>query len=268
MLHTFRIHIIFFVLALVCVAASAATFRPAHVVQQTLQSAIVPVAMVVEGLRYGTNAFSHKIYTHFQTVRQKEWLLKEFAQINHLRHQLVVTKAENAELRALLNMAEGVEGAPVAARVLADSASPFSRSIIINAGSQSGVQKGHAVLTTDGVIGRVIQVFANHSRVLLMTDYAFRLPVRVVENSLHGVLQGTGRMNMKMLLQQKDDPLKAGMKVVTSGVGGVFQPNLPVGVVAVGKGGEVSIQPYANFARLNIVVVQTKKVENIIGGTQ
>ena len=138
---------------------------------------------------------------------------------------------ENLHLRELLQMSERVQTKSIAADILYNAPDPFARKVILDRGTQQGVEAGLAVLDANGVIGQVTRVHPVQSEVTLLTDRNQSIPVSVVRNGVRGVLYGVGRgmLEMRHVLAEVD--IQPGDRLVTSGLDGIFVPGLPVATV-------------------------------------
>ncbi|MFN2146807.1 MAG: rod shape-determining protein MreC [Anaerolineales bacterium] len=174
-------------------------------------------------------------------------------------------QASEAEvLSALLNYARSQpENRYLAANVIGRDVSPFIRSVLINQGSDSGLAKGMPVVTARGLVGRVVEVFAGYSRVELITDPDTAVNVRFQTARTEGIL--TAELNGELVVDLIDlnAELTQGELVLTSGLGGKYPPNIPVGqVVSIRRRDfdlfqTATIQPSVDFDALNIVLVIT-----------
>jgi rod shape-determining protein MreC len=137
---------------------------------------------------------------------------------------------ENARLRRLLGFAEEQSRRNVAARVIAEDATSWFRTIEINRGYEDGVTEGLPVVDAAGLIGRVVRSTAHAARVLLITDASSAVAVLVQDQRIRGVCRGQGgTLALDFALVQ--DEIQVGDGVVTSGLGGVFPKGLVVGYV-------------------------------------
>ena len=138
---------------------------------------------------------------------------------------------ENLHLRELLQMSQRVQTKSIAADILYNAPDPFARKVILDRGTQQGVEAGLAVLDANGVIGQVTRVHPVQSEVTLLTDRNQSSPVSVVRNGVRGVLYGVGRgmLEMRHVLAEVD--IQPGDRLVTSGLDGIFVPGLPVATV-------------------------------------
>ena len=158
---------------------------------------------------------------------------------------------ENQRLNDLLNV-KNIYSEPVAtARVVGDSGGSFVRSILINAGAKDGVRKDGAVMDGNGAIGRVITVGNTSARVLLMTDINSHVPVKVAGTGINAILTGDNEYKPLLTFLPIDDQVKVGDRILTSGHGQVFPPDLPVGTVSSIDETVVRVQLYARLDRLD-----------------
>jgi rod shape-determining protein MreC len=159
-------------------------------------------------------------------------------------------EAENAALRATLNLVPDPALHYVTARVIADQGGAFVRSVLVSVGVAEGVEQGQAALTGDGLAGRVAEVGNNTSRVLLVTDMNSRIPILVGDTQDRAMLVGdnTAEPHLRYLEPRVD--VQPGDRVVTSGHGGVFPPGLPVGrVVSVDEEG-IRVRPFVDWGHM------------------
>jgi len=164
-------------------------------------------------------------------------------------------EAENVALQRLLNFIPHEARGFISARVIADTGGAFAHSLVLNAGADDEVRRGQAVVSGDGLVGRVVGVGARSSRILLLTDLNSRIPVVTEQSRVRAVLAGNNTSQPVLGHLPPNDTVTVGERVVTSGHGGVFPPGLPVGViVSVGDSGAV-VQPLVATDRLEYVRV-------------
>ena len=159
-------------------------------------------------------------------------------------------QSENASLRDLLNFQPGPKVSFVTASVVADASSSFVRSLIVLGGTKAGVAKGQAAVTGAGLAGRVLEVGERSARILLITDINARVPVVAERSRDQAVLAGRNSDLPELLYLSRDNDVKIGDRIVTSGQGGVFPAGLPVGEVVSVVDGHVQVQPFVDFSRL------------------
>jgi rod shape-determining protein MreC len=145
---------------------------------------------------------------------------------------LEALRAENAQLRRLLEARERLPRKSTFAEIIYSGRDPFSRKVVIDKGSQQGIEAGQAVVDDAGVIGQVTRVFPFISEVTLITDKDQMVPVEVVRNGLRAVVFGGGNrgaLDLKFMTANAD--IQADDVLVTSGIDGSYPADLPVGKV-------------------------------------
>lgn len=163
--------------------------------------------------------------------------------------------AENLALRDMLKFVPPPRASFVSARVIADGSGPFSRSVLLNVGSSHGIAKGQAVVNDAGLIGRVIEVGQRSARVLLLADFNSRVPVVFESTRERAILAGDNSPQMRLDFVPRTAVVNVGDRVVTSGHGGLLPAGLSVGTVASVREGQMRIQPYVDWSRLEYVRV-------------
>jgi rod shape-determining protein MreC len=174
---------------------------------------------------------------------------------------------ENERLKKLLALKGTLQAPSVAAEVIGEESAPWFRSIVINRGSVDGLAEGMPVLATSGVVGRVVKVAAGSSRVLLLTDYASSISAMIQRSRARGVLKGKGGDMCSLEFTVREDDVKVGDIVTTSGIGGIFQKGKVLGEVTMVKKGEygmfqtIDVRPAVNTYNLEEVLVLLQNVE-------
>ena len=188
-------------------------------------------------------------------------------QWQHVARELA---AENEQLKALLNLRAPATKSYITGRVVADAGGAFVRSLLLNTGTNQGVQKGQPVMTGDGLVGRVIAVGDRSSRVLLITDLNSRIPVEMENTREQAVLAGDNTRLPRIIHLADKVTVTVGERIITSGHAGVFPPGLPVGVVTSVTDTEIRVQPYVEWSRLEFVrIVDFDSSGNLVqGGSQ
>jgi rod shape-determining protein MreC len=174
-----------------------------------------------------------------------------------LQWQQVAIKlnAENRQLQGLLKVVPDRAVSYVTARVIANSGGAYVRTVMVNAGGDGGLARGQAAITGDGLVGRLTEVGSRAARVLLITDLNSRIPVKLEGSHTSAVLAGDNSERPRLLYVGTTETVKIGDRVVTSGEGGVFPPDLPVGMVsAVGPSGP-RVEPYVELSQIGYLMV-------------
>lgn len=168
--------------------------------------------------------------------------------------RLLAVEKENIQLRNLLGSSYHVQGKVTAAELLAVDLDVFSQQVILNKGAKDHIYVGQPVLDAYGVMGQVVSVSPDTSRVLLITDSRSAVPVQDNRNGLRGIVVGTGSgSDLKMINVPDTADIKVGDVLVSSGLGQRYPVGYPVGVVK-----SIQHQPGNEFA--NIVVTPSAHV--------
>ena len=169
-------------------------------------------------------------------------------------------RLENERLRLLLDFKEAQEIATLPAHVIAEDASSWFRTVMIDKGSEQGVTEGMPVVVAEGVVGRVVRSSPGFSRVLLITDASSAVASLLQANRARGVCRGQGdQLVFDFVLRQEE--VKVGDRIVTSGMGGVFPKGLVVGNVKsvdrqeFGLFQTIEVAPTVDFSHLEEVLV-------------
>ena len=182
-------------------------------------------------------------------------LREENAQLRHWETLARNASDQNAALRSLLRLAPEGSLSFVTARVVADSGGIFVRSMLVNAGARHGVMKGQAVLSGEGLVGRIGAVGDRSARVLLITDLNSRIPVVLETSRVRAIVAGDNSARPKLVFLPPNATASVGDRVITSGHGGGLPAGLPVGeVAAVGDDG-IRVRPFADLDRLDYLRV-------------
>ncbi len=180
-------------------------------------------------------------------LRQENARLKSWEQAG------TALATENESLKNLLNFHAEPQATRLTARVIAAAGAPYAASLIVTAGAREGVRKNMAAVSEDGLVGRVIEVGEWSSRILLLHDPESRVPVAVQEDGTRAILAGLGSGGLELRYLPSDTVLRAGMRLHTSGHGGLLPPNLPVATVVADASGALSVLPAADASRVNFV---------------
>jgi rod shape-determining protein MreC len=166
------------------------------------------------------------------------------------------TELENQRLKALLKLTNEAGDAVAVTRIVGSSFASARRLATLSAGASSGVRPGQPVRSADGLIGRVIETGRWASRVLLVSDGASNVPVRLVRDGTPAIAggHGDGTIDLKTL-EVGRNPFRRGDILVTSGVGGVYPPNIPVAVVVSVEGDRTVAKPLADPSTVDHAMV-------------
>lgn len=225
-----------------------------------------PVQSTFTGLVRGTADLWGSYVDLVETEQQNRSLLQQNRLLKSELNQLKEISLENQRLRRLLEFKESQSAQTLPARVIAEDATSWFRTVVIDKGYEDGVHEGQPVVAAEGVVGRVIRNGPRESRVLLITDAASAVAALVQDSRSRGICRGQGRdLSFDFVLRK--EPVELGEAVITSGMGGIFPKGLLIGHVSsvnrmeFGLFQAVEIMPAVDFSRLEEVLVLLKEVE-------
>ena len=182
-------------------------------------------------------------------------LRKKVAELSQYRDLYIEEKDVNARYEALLKLRTEPPVDMVTARSVSVSRGPFAKNRLIDAGSSKSIFFGNPVITDQGLVGRVVGVSPDVSRVLMVTDLTSHVPVMILRTDARAMMDGDGGDYPKMDWVRGHDSVRQGDQILTSGDGGVFPRGLPVGEAVKGVDGVWRVKLYAGRAPIDFVKV-------------
>jgi rod shape-determining protein MreC len=228
--------------------------------------AITPFERILVWAQNGSSNLWHN-YFYLRGVRAENRQLKQEIEQMRLEQVRLSEDAEQAHrLQKLLAFKEQVIGKPVAAQVIGTSGSDLSQSIYIDKGSNDGIKPDLAVITANGIVGKVLHVYPSTAQVLMINDQTSGVGAMLENSRLQGVLKGTPDGAVVLERVMSDEKVSPGETVLSSGGDQIFPKGLPVGTVTkVSLGHEmflnIQVKPAADLNRLEEVLVVTEKQE-------
>ena len=204
-------------------------------------------------------AWNHYIALQ-NTSRENEQLKRENDALKLQITQLQSKASEADRLAQILNFRKLHMDVPmVGARVIGASAGTASETIDIDRGERDGIRRNMGVITPDGVVGKIIESYANTAQVLLLTDKDSGVGALLADSRIQSPVGGTGEPLLTMKYVPNDDTVNDSERVVTSGMDRIFPRDLPVGTIVDIKPGnpfkQIRVRPAANLERLEEVIV-------------
>jgi len=234
-------------------------------------TAITPVA---RGL-HGTHTFISHLWNRYFWLhgarRESESLQAEVGRLR-LENQSLRNQLETAgRLEILVSYQRQIPSRTLVASVIGAGANPNSRVVFLDKGSTDGVAPGMAVLTPDGVVGKIQSVFPGSSLVLLISDSHSAAGVLLAKSRVHGILKGTGLHEARIDHIPNEEKVAPGEIIYTSGEDRIYPKGLLVGTVASAQPGRdfqnIAVHPGARLNRLEEVLVVTAGVHQDLPGT-
>ena len=219
-----------------------------------------------------TSGFSSIVndYVDLVHVRQENAHLRiQLAQVTSDRARLAELEAENRHLGELLDLKDVLGLKSVAANVIGSDATGLSHTLILASGESDGLLPGMAVLSNQGVVGKIIAVSPHASRVLLIDDHNSALDGLDQRSRARGIVAGMVDDGVILKYSDRSQDIRDGDTVVTSGLDGIFPRGLLVGTIkSVRREGpglflRVQIAPAVEFKRLEQVLIMTQPPPHI-----
>ena len=160
----------------------------------------------------------------------------------------------------------------VAARVIGNGTGANSKVVFVDRGSTSGVESGMAVVTPDGIVGKVVDAYPTASLVMLITDPTFAAGVVSQKNRVHGTLKGQGHAECLVDYVQNEEHVDIGEWFYTSGDDRIFPKGFPVGQVTAAPNGktfkEIYVSPSGMQGGVEEVLIVLQGVHQEVPGAE
>lgn len=174
----------------------------------------------------------------------EEWALKA--------HALAL---ENQQLRQLLKLSPDPKMNYITAPVLGIVQAPYTRTIVLGAGTREGIRLKQPVVIGQHIIGRIVEVSEQASRVLLVQDVNSHVPIILEKSKVQGIISGDDEAHLMIKFFEMEAKAEIGELVFTSGIGGIYPKGYLVGQVAYQKGEIVGVKSLIQLNELEYVHV-------------
>jgi len=237
--------------------------EPTRLIRIWAVGAVTPLEKVLVWAQTSTSNVWHS-YFYLRGVRAENRNLKQQIERMNLEQVRMSQDADQARrLQALLAFKEQFISQTMAAQVIGSSGSEQSRSVYIDKGENDGIRPDMAVITADGIVGKVLHAYPSTSQVLLINDQSSGVGAILEKSRLQGILKGTSAGEVALEKVMSDESVPVGEMVLTSGGDGIFPKGLLVGrVTKAGAGSDlflnIRVRPAADLGRLEEVLVVTK----------
>jgi rod shape-determining protein MreC len=229
-------------------------------------SAVTPFEKVFTWFHNGSGNLWHN-YFYLRGVRQENRDLK--AEIQQLRLEQVRLNEDAQQarrLQALFNFKEQYISRTVPAQVIGSGGSEQSRVVYIDKGESGGIRTDMAVITVNGIVGKVLKVFRSTAQVLLIDDQSSGVGAILEKSRLQGIVRGTPAGEVVLEKIMSDETVQPGDEVRTSGGDRIFPKGLPIGIVTRVSSGQdlflnIHVRPSADLNKLEEVLVVTQVEE-------
>lgn len=212
------------------------------------------------------------------TYEENQTLKSRLVDFANLQAQVSDLENENKSLRELVDKEESLRDfEPLHATVIARNPDQWEEKIILNKGSKHGVEKNMAVMTAEGLIGKITVVTSYTSEVELLntnnSNYRVSAYVQSAAGDNYGLIEEYDTDKNELLIKRlpPDSEIQPGEMVVTSGLGGIFPKGIPIGEVVEAVADEYGltktarVKPFADFGVLDHVLIAKRDVTMIDG---
>jgi rod shape-determining protein MreC len=224
-------------------------------VQRLVVDIATPVAETVRKPVDWAFSLGAQLEAYTQSADESVALRQENDQLRLLVPTNEQLAAENTRLRALMGLPAITDSPRILARSITHPGSAFLWTVLLDAGSDDGVEVYHPVVDHAGVVGRILSVGHQSSRALLVTDLNSRVPVVIEGTGDRAIMEGNNSRLPVLSFLEAAHRVSTGDRVLTSGDGGVFPPLLPIGIVTSPDEGELRVQIFADLTRLEYVQI-------------
>jgi len=272
----FIIPILIFLLALSLISANLHSRENMSFFESLVVGITSPVQKAVWGIIGGVGSVWRGYFYLVGLEKENQALKRELQELKLQMNRYREADLANERLRALLNFKKSIATPLLPAQVVAFDPSGWFQTILIDKGRNDGVVQDMAVVSAEGLVGRIIGVGSHHAKVLLILDGNSAVDGYIQRSRARGVLVGLGLELCLFKYVQRNEDVQVGDQVISSGMGGVFPKGLHVGTVQEvvrGSSGlfqRVEVKPAVNFSRLEevLVVIQPPPEKPAMVGSQ
>lgn len=247
---------------------------PEQIIKDTVgfgQSIVAKPASYITG-------FINNVDSLMNTYDENKRLKSRLEEFGTLQAKVNELKVENDKLKDLVGKKDDLRNFnPIQANVIARNPDQWEEKLILNEGSISGVKVNMAVLTSKGLIGKIVQTTPYTSQVELLstnnTNYRVSAVVATKKSEAFGLIEGFDAKSGELILKRIDSslPVKKGDKVSTSGLGGIFPKGVLIGEITkvstddYGLTKLAYVKPAADFSMLDHVIIANRQSMSIDG---
>lgn len=204
-----------------------------------------------EGLGYLADKMTEYISVHDENVKLKQ----ENKKLLYWVHRSEQLEQENQFLKKQVHFLPSPDAQFWTGYIIADNGGVFSRSVLLRLGAKDGMRKGFVALYNEGVLGRIEAVGQNTSQILLLTDYASRVPVLVGNKRFLAIVAGDNAPLLKLIALPEGAEVAVGDYISTSGHSGVYPPGLAVGTIVRIDDDDIWVKPFVSREDTSFVTI-------------
>lgn len=245
------------VIALFLVVLAIFDPRALSAVKSAALDVTAPISRAGSAVMSEVTSFGQSIGDYFEAGRQNGELRDRVRELEGQLTQAQAAQHENERLRNILQLRDATADEVAIGRLVTSTWDSARRYAILSAGSNQGVAYNMPVRAAEGLVGRVVVVGHWGARVQLIVDGASTVPVRSARDGTPALAVGTGDSELRLeSIEVGNNPFRPGDMLVTSGVGGIYPPDIPVAEVVRIEGDFAIARPLAAPSRIDYAIVQ------------
>lgn len=265
-----RMTVAFLVLALIFMLLDSKNPKWFDGVRSLSHASMQPIYQASIGPSYAVEYAQNAVYTKDALRRENVRLQTELLQARAKLQTQDYLIAQNARLNGILSTTQSSENHLMLARVIGTDSNPLKQVVVLNKGEKDGVQIGQTVIDENGILGQILNVYANTSRLLLITDDKQSVAVVVARTGQRAMVSGGGKpdsLSLDYIFKTAD--VKVGDTLISSGLGERFPAGYKVGEVAdidttrTDNFADIRVNPAADFLNSRYVLILQPKNDPI-----
>jgi rod shape-determining protein MreC len=236
--------LIVIVAQLLLIAYQVKSNRDIPLIRVWAVTTVTPVEQALEVVRTYTWGFVEDYFVLLGVKSENDKLKHENGELKLENHYLKSELSTADRAQALSVFQAHNQSKTVAGRIIGDGTGANSKVVFVDRGSASGVESGMAVVTPDGIVGKVVEAYPTASLVMLITDPTFAAGVVSQKNHVRGTLKGQGHSECLVDYVQNEEQVDAGEWFFTSGDDRIFPKGFPVGQASAVRNGKTFKEIY------------------------
>ena len=200
-------------------------------IERLFISVTSPFQLAVTKTIYFTQNVWDTYFMAVLAVKENSELKEQLGKAIEITNRYEELELENIRLKKFVNFTSLVPDTYVAAQIVARDPSPWFKTIMIDKGAKDGLLKGSPVLVSEGIVGQLLEVAKNYSKVLLITDRNSAVDALVQNSRVRGIVKGNNEDNCSFEYALRKNEVKEGETIVSSGLDQVFPKGLKIGKI-------------------------------------
>lgn len=261
---TLSLSVCFIIVSLLILSFNKTGPSGVNLFQRVVFEASAPIQwMITSSIKGIRSLFDHYIFL-VNIKKENLALKKRIQELQTFTTEYLEVSSANERLRRHMKFKERFSFPMVAAEVIGEDVSRWKKTIVIDKGRKDGIEKGMAVLTSEGVVGQVIQASENVAKALLIIDHTSAIAVLIQRSRSRGILEGRSENLCELVYVSRTEDVQVGDVVISSGLGGIYPKGILVGKVSkvvkrkYGIFQKVMVIPSVDFSRIEEVFIVTR----------